>query len=65
MMTTAPWTDSFIKQLQTWQDNKFTHSYTCGDCRQDLVPTREGWICPDCAYTQNWSHTNTEIVNDK
>lgn len=39
------------------------HPFTCGgttgdgrDCRHDLVATEDGWVCPACAYTQNWAH---------
>lgn len=48
-------------------DNPRFHPYTCGN-RGDgnhvefggdlgmLIPTVNGWICPCCDYTQNWSH---------
>lgn len=30
-----------------------------------LVPTINGWICPFCSYTQDWSHETGETNKDK
>lgn len=43
------------------------HPFTCGnrgaeghqwrwDDRGTLVPTRNGFVCPDCDYRQGWAH---------
>ena len=64
----APWTEAQIERLKEWQRSGFVHPYTCGkrddnhawnDWGMDygvLIPTRKGWVCPDCDYTQNWAH---------
>jgi hypothetical protein len=53
----APFTRERVGQLNWWQANKYVHSYTCGstECRSDLVATIEGWVCPNCDYTQGWA----------
>jgi hypothetical protein len=54
----APWTDEQVTNLNAYQQGDVWHPFTCGnDSRhRDLVATRDGWICPDCDYTQNWAH---------
>lgn len=53
----APFTDSQIKYLEDYQRCRVIHPYTCGNdkCRDDLIPTKDGWICKSCNYTQNWA----------
>lgn len=65
----APWTDMQVERLRDWQRSGFVHPYTCGkrhrsthvwsDWGMDygvLIPTRKGWVCSDCDYTQDWAH---------
>lgn len=53
----APWTEEQIKNLQKRQNNMLMHPYTCGNCSDTpLIPTKDGWICKKCDYTQNWAH---------
>lgn len=55
-MAHQPWSDEDIAFLEKWQRDGAWHPYTCGgeSCRADLIPTREGWICPRCDYKQSW-----------
>jgi hypothetical protein len=57
-MIKAPWTDEQVARLKAWQENNMVHSYTCGNDSKhaDLIPTRDGWVCPDCDYKQDWAH---------
>lgn len=64
----APWSDQEIEALRKHQEDDQRHPYTCGN-RGDgkhpfeekyldtgaLRPTREGWVCPYCDYTQDWA----------
>lgn len=57
----APWTEEQVNYLKGWQCSDEYHSYTCGgkqvdgkDCRADLIPTINGWKCPECQYAQDW-----------
>lgn len=56
----APWTEEQVAFLNEYQQVGFMHPFTCGNegCRNDLVATKNGWICsdPDCNYTQDWAH---------
>lgn len=60
----APFTPVQVFRLRIWQETPWVHPFTCanrgdGKHRTDtgvLVPTGDGWICPDCDYTQNWAH---------
>ncbi len=46
----APWTDEQVELLKDRQ--KILHPYTCsgggGPHHIDLIPTNNGWICPEC-----------------
>lgn len=65
------WTEEQINALNELQTGKvFGHPYTCpnrGDGHHHnngndlgcLVPTPNGWICPDCDYTQDWFHASS------
>lgn len=59
----APWTIKQIEMLVKRQHNELLHDYSC-ICGASLVPTKEGWICTNCNYTQNWCHKMdvTQIV---
>jgi hypothetical protein len=61
----APWTDEEVAALERWQSGPF-HPFTCPNRREGhrvttdlgvLVPTGQGWTCPDCDYTQDWAHS--------
>lgn len=54
----APWSEETIEKLKAHQENPMFHPYTCGNnsAHRNLVPTKNGWICLDCDYTQNWCH---------
>ncbi len=54
----APWSEDVVRRLYQWQKSGIVHPYTCGDakCRAVLIPTVNGWRCPDCSYRQNWCH---------
>ncbi len=61
-MIYAPWTDDQVAALKRYQTNGRFHPYTCGnrgDHLRDkggvLVPTKNGWRCPECQYVQNWA----------
>lgn len=65
-MNDAIWTPEQVKCLFDYQSNGNFHPFTCpnrdeghpeiaGDTGM-LVPTRRGWICPFCDYTQDWAH---------
>ena len=52
---TAPWTDEEIANLERRQEQDHLHPYTCA-CGESLIPTRDGWECDVCSYTQTWCH---------
>lgn len=58
MRWSVPWSDAQILALEAWQRNDQVHPYTCGHDSNHalLVPTREGWVCSDCDYAQDWAH---------
>jgi hypothetical protein len=64
----APFTDKQVAKLRNWQRSPMVHPYTCRQ-RDDshrwveefgdygaLLPTRRGWVCLDCDYTQDWAY---------
>ena len=55
----APWTAEQVAQLNAWQKRSDRHPFTCGNDSQHypLVAMRDGWICADCGYRQNWAHS--------
>lgn len=65
---TAPFTDEQVEKLKEWQFNPKVHSFTCcspgiagcersnGISEGDLIPRKEGWICPCGEYRQNWCY---------
>jgi hypothetical protein len=70
----APWSDDVVLKLSELQSGaRYGHPYTCIN-RSDgnhhnnghdlgcLVPTTDGWICPDCDYTQDWAHESSTTI---
>ena len=57
-MLQSPFTKEQVESLNGYQEEGYFHPFTCGkdDCRQTLVATEDGWVCPDCDYKQNWAH---------
>ncbi len=56
----APFTDEQVRRLNKWQKSGKIHPFTCGgsdNCRSILIPTNNGWICPNCDYKQDWCHS--------
>jgi len=69
-MKKAPWSDEDVVRLNVWQDTQGMR-FTCGSeeahrhktgkwpdwhCRNLLIATNAGWVCPECDYTQNWAY---------
>lgn len=56
---TAPFTADQVASLNGFQRSGCWHDFTCGadNCRETLVATESGWICPAsaCTYTQDWA----------
>lgn len=64
----APWTPEQVDALNDYQRDAPMHPFTCAnrgighrwhDDMSDLgmlIATENGWVCRDCAYTQNWAH---------
>jgi len=51
----APWTDEQVQNLKEFQEFEPMHPFTCV-CREKLIPTKDGWICSKCDYTQNYAY---------
>lgn len=56
MIVKAPWTEEQVKCLHKRQKDVTKHPYTCGKSSSHglLIPSQNGWSCPDCDYKQNW-----------
>lgn len=55
----APWTVWQVAKLIEWQACGWVHEFTCGrehGGERSLTPTRDGWRCPTCSYSQYWAH---------
>lgn len=54
---TAPWSPEQVAQLSAYQRGGYGHPYTCGtDSKHPkLVPSKMGWHCVACDYTQDWA----------
>lgn len=56
----APWTDDEVNTLNKFQHMPNMHPFTCGNSSRHgggrLLATKNGWMCLDCDYTQNWAH---------
>jgi hypothetical protein len=60
----APWSDEQVKALEARQDMEMLHTYTC-ECGHQLIPSKDGWYCEECTYTQNWCHaSDLSMPND-
>jgi hypothetical protein len=57
----APWARGVIRELGDYQNSGRFHPYTCPNDHPmlELTPTKEGWVCVLCGYTQDWAHTWT------
>ena len=57
-MIQSPFTVEQVESLNGYQKAGPFHPFTCGtdSCRHDLIATEEGWVCPECDYTQCWAH---------
>ena len=53
-MLNAPWSEEQVLLLNKYQNEGLFHPYTCGNCREILIATKDGWICNKCDYKQNW-----------
>lgn len=56
---TAPFTIAQVDALNRFQRAGHVHPFTCGNDHsgdKDLVATKDGWICPNCDYRQDWAH---------
>lgn len=57
----APFTDEQVEGLNKYQHSGAFHEFNCGgknhpkDSDKILIATNEGWICPNCNYTQKWA----------
>ena len=58
MKLEKPFSEEQVRGLNAYQDAGRFHPFTCGnDSRHaNLVATTDGWVCPDCSYTQDWAH---------
>lgn len=56
----APWSSDQVDALNRFQRRGDVHEFTCpedhGGADRTLVATKTGWICPHCAYVQDWAH---------
>ncbi|MCL4525558.1 MAG: hypothetical protein M1492_03490 [Gammaproteobacteria bacterium] len=64
----APWTAEQVETLNRLQRGEiFGHPYTCpnrtimphhnsGHDTGCLLATKDGWVCLDCGYTQDWAY---------
>lgn len=68
-ITRAPFSQTTVRHLMVLQNRHDIHPYTCanrGNGKHEkiggqtgiLVPTADGWVCPDCNYTQDWCHNS-------
>jgi len=57
-MVKTPWSEGDVTKLIARQQNPTMHEHTCGDCPGVLIPTTNGWKCPDCDYKQDWCHAS-------
>ncbi len=66
----TPWSDDDVELLNNYQMDGSGHPYTCENRGNGshaitnsetgmLVATRNGWICYDCDYRQDWAYLHT------
>lgn len=71
---TAPFSDAQVEALNEFQKSGVMHPFTCGKnkskkCKLSdihegfLVATKNGWVCPDCGYRQDWAHDFMADIN--
>ena len=77
----APFTPEQVKALNEFQESGMFHPFTCGSAERcvetvkvgkdefevstTLKATKDGWICPNCSYTQDWAWdfmANTQMM---
>ena len=70
MSVKAPWPPDQVEALNRFQACEWVHPFTCGQRDRAthptitngdfgvLIATENGWICPDCDYTQDWAHAH-------
>lgn len=52
----SPWTEEQVILLNRFQNTANVHPFTCLICHDtNLFARTDGWICPNCDYTQNWA----------
>lgn len=57
-----PWTPEQVASLNDFQRWRGMHPFTCAHRgavphqRDVLIAVKNGWLCPDCDYTQYWAH---------
>jgi len=61
MKIKAPFNENQIKNIKEYQQNSNFHPFTClyrGSHKGEgiLSPTKDGMICPECNYIQDWVH---------
>ncbi len=62
----APFSSDQVLSLNAFQGHRGWHPFTCpnrGDGKHEmttdlgvLVALKEGWVCLDCDYAQDWAH---------
>ena len=67
------WTQEQVEQLNRIQRGELGgHPHTCpnrsiaphrnnGRDIGCLLATKDGWVCPDCGYTQDWFHESSRF----
>ncbi len=57
---TAPFSSEQVDALNRWQHLGYVPEFNCEEAHEGLdrrlAATRHGWICPHCAYRQDWAH---------
>ena len=56
----APWSAAEVDALNRFQRADHVHPFTCphhtDNINRTLFATSAGWLCPHCAYQQDWAH---------
>lgn len=58
----APWNGDEVWSLNEFQRSGVFHPFTCPNRDAGHMPeghlaaTMAGWVCPSCAYRQDWAH---------
>lgn len=75
LLSFAPWTDKQVKILNAFQANPYFHPYTCFNRNKNthrtiehdfgiLIATKNGWICEDCDYKQQWAFVDAVALDE-